>query len=537
MSKLLEVFGKAISVSTSEVIWYWANAKIGNCKDINDGLEKDENQSLVSILEMLSNTDLVNASEYLTHYIAQNQHDMVARLLRISILILENNISTAIRELEEVLILEPNNTMALYSLGYCHERKGDLDLATDYYQDCIKFKSYLQLPIQRLTAISLRKGNLGRGIELYRQLTNEYPDDVESLVLLGYLQLANLEYEEAVETFNTAILIHPDNLQSDTEHDDIQTMIEAGEIDAALEQVEFLLEEVGDLPDIYIKLGDVYMAAGDSAQAVNSYEKALRLQPNYMEANIKLGTLHLNNLHYSLAAEAFNRAVELNDEVVDAYIGLSCSYILCGNNRHALETISLAGALQENGSLLFAETASLNYQSAIGEGFVDLSFNTPEGVQEAVIDAHRKQSETSQNGVDSYYKLAVLLMAYKRYKEAIPSLQKAIEINRTHHRSRAKLAICYYETGKHSEAIDILVEPDILDNEILNLHYKTAVLFSDKQKFVSAVGSLEKFIKTNYSGTDAMESIQVVLENLALVDRASTSWERLCYTTYKALKK
>ncbi len=538
MGKLLEVFGRAISVSTADVILYWASALIQNSDNTSLGSDFDDSQEseLEKIIEMMTNSDLINASEYLTHYIAQNPESIIARMLRASIFIQENSLPEAINELQIVHSLEPSNTMALYALGICYERAGDIGKSTAFYQDCIKFKNYLQLPTQRLAAINLRNGNISKCVELYKQLTDQYPDDVESLVLLGYLYLSNHEYEEAVETFNTAILIHPDNLQSDNERDDIHLLIESGNLREALDQINYLFEEVGEMPDLYIKLGDVMVAAKNSKEALAAYEKALSIQPNYMEANIKLATLHLNEYRYAMAAESFNRAVELNDQVVDAYIGLACGHILCGHKKHGMETISLAASLQENSSLLFAETASLNFQSAISEGFMDSSITTPEEMRLAVLEAHQRQVLDNKGGADSHYKLGLLYMSQKNHSKAIAAFKKALEINNTHHRSRSKLSICYYEIGDKTAAVDLLVEPDVLDSDILGLHYDTAVLFSDRRRFALAVDNLENYIKDNYSDSDTRESIQVVLENLSLLDRASTSWDRLCYTTYSAIK-
>ena len=125
--------------------------------------------------------------------------------------------------------------MALYALGYCYERLGKESQAIEFYQDCLKFKSYLQLPAQRLAAIYFKNGQLEKTIEQYEILKNEYPDDISTLVTLGHLYIATTRYMQAIETFNTAILIHPDNFHN---QDDIDRLIVDGQFQEALEQLE-----------------------------------------------------------------------------------------------------------------------------------------------------------------------------------------------------------------------------------------------------------------------------------------------------------
>ena len=535
MSKLLEVFGKAITVNTADLIWYWLRAKLGNAGDDSYEFESNERENIECVLDALSNMDIEQAEILIKKFLVQDPENVYARMLSAAVFLHKNMLREALKQLQSVYLRQPNNTMALYAIGMCYERLGHEPEASEFYQDCVKFKSYLQLPRQRLAALALKNGNINKSIEQYIKITSEYPEDVSSLIVLGHLHLANHDYDVATDVFNTAILMHPDNFQSDNEHDDIMLLINESQYDQALEQVRFLLETLGEMPDIYIKQGDVYAAMNAFPQAIASYKQAIRIQPNYMEAFVKLGTLHLKCQHYTYAAESFNRAVELNDEVIDAYIGLAESQALSGNQGMALETISLAESIQQNSIILFAETASLNYQSALCEGFFDCDIQNQEQLKNLVLEAHRDHAINGEASADAYYKYGMLLMANNYIDDAILTFEKALEINPTHHRARTKLAICCYQVGEDQSAISKIIEPDILDSKMLELHYSTALLFADRKKFALAVESLNKYVNANFSESDAITSIQVVLENIGLVDRASTSWERLCFTTHNFL--
>ena len=128
----------------------------------------------------------------------------------------------------------------------------------------------------------------------------------------------------------------------------------------------------GNLYGMFISLAedekmhaDILRMLGNTNEAVLQYEEALQHCPDFLEATIKLGTQYLQLQQDQLAAKQFNRAVEINDKIVDAYLGLAASQKMAGYVNDALGTISLAAAIVPNSSMLFAETAVLQFQ----EGF------------------------------------------------------------------------------------------------------------------------------------------------------------------------
>ena len=133
--------------------------------------------------------------------------------------------------------------------------------------------------------------------------------------------------------------------------------------------------------------------------------------------------------------------------------------------------------------------------------------------------------------------LGMLMMVIGNFKGAIESFEKALEINPTHSRVRCKLALCFYECDEKELAMSKLIETEPMNTEIVNLHYQTAILFCDKEKFASALFNLENTMKENYTQPDASTNIEVVLENLGLVDRAIATWDRLTETAKTAISE
>ena len=184
-------------------------------------------------------------------------------MVAVALCLRANDPSGAIEQLQSIYLRQPSNTMALYALGYCHERLGREDEAVAFYQDCIKFKSHLQLPRQRMAAIYFKNGRLEMAIREYEQLITEHPEDIASMVLLGYLYNEDHQFDRGNDIFNMAIVSHPDNFHDDNSDDEIHELMESGQYDRALESVQWLVDKLGEMPDLHVRMADILSRGPD----------------------------------------------------------------------------------------------------------------------------------------------------------------------------------------------------------------------------------------------------------------------------------
>ena len=533
MSQLLQILGRAITIDTADLIWHWLNA----AQTLKDDSRSAHYLHLNKAVELMGSMKLDAAAEQLRMYLFENPSCTYGRLAVAAICMHNNRLDETVKELNSVYLRQPNNTMALYALGYCYERLGKESQAIEFYQDCLKFKNYLQLPAQRLAAIYFKNGQPEKTIEQYEILKNEYPDDISNLVTLGHLYIATNRFTQAIEIFNTAILIHPDNFH--TQDNNVDQLFAEGQFQEALEHLEDLLQDQPNRADLLMKSADVLRMLGYTNEAVSQYEQALRICPDFLEATIKLGTQYLQLQQDRLAAQQFNKAVEINDKIVDAYIGLAISQKLAGSVSDALGTLSLAAAIQPNSSLLFAETAALRFQDGLRENLpfdnqYDNVQDDPTNLTRAVIAAHNQQIASRPQNPDLHYRLGVLMMSVGSMSEAIESFKVALEINPDYTRAGSKLALCLFEVGRQSEALEYLTCPECLGRDTLELHYKTALLYCDKVKFASSLINLERHMEKNFAHPDAAVNISIVLQNLGLLDRVTAMWDNLSDTADQA---
>lgn len=531
MSKLLEIFGKAITVDTAELIWHWLMTVRTQHQPAPPPWQKE----LDEVLEHLGQREYRAAEEKIRRYLFEYPDCIFGHMAAASICLYRNDIEAGYEQLQSVYLRQPNNTMALYAMGYCQERLGHLTEALEFYQDCIKFKSHLQLPRLRMAAIYFQSGRLDKTIREYEMLTTEHPEDISAYVLLGNLYLMGGQAEQAIDTFNTAILSHPDNFRQDGPNEELKQMLENGMYEEAVENIFAMMEQMGPQPDLYLHLADIYSQNKKSAEAVTHYENALRLQPNYLEAAIKLGTQYLRNHQLILAAEQFNQAAEINDEIVDAYMGLCRAQYAAGHLEEAEQTIALGAAIQQNSGLLYSETALLYFQAALDAYRILHSEFEKTTVQiEDVLLAHQRQIAKWECCADVYYKYGILRMSGGHYEEAIEYFQKALQINSTHYRARTKMALCCFELGRTSEAIQWSTSEPLLEPNLTQLHYRTAILFCDQKQFTRALRHL-KAVFQHEDGSDLYQNVELVLENLGLIDRTLSTWKQLSEMTENIL--
>ena len=156
MSQLLEIFGRAITVDTSDLILHWLNAVTLSSADE----ESIHHHHLNAAMQFMEQKKIDAATEQLRIYLFANPSCVYGRMAATAICLQNNQLNEAIKELNSVYMRQPNNTMALYALGHCYERLGKEAEAVQFYQDCLKFKNYLQMPRQRLAAIYFKNKQL-----------------------------------------------------------------------------------------------------------------------------------------------------------------------------------------------------------------------------------------------------------------------------------------------------------------------------------------------------------------------------------------
>jgi tetratricopeptide (TPR) repeat protein len=333
--------------------------------------------------------------------------------------------------------------------------------------------------------------------------------------------MQNGNYEAAVDAFNSAILIHPDNFISSLEEEKIKEIIEYGGYPQAVEHINNLLEQQPDSAELHLLLAEVLADDGNVEDAVVQYEKAVRLQPNFLQGFVKLGSLHLTCGNFPVAAECFNKATAINDEIVDAYIGLAAAQKKTQDPAAAYSTSILGATIQQNSCILFAEAARLRYCAA-----AQIRSDGQEGQNsfKVMFETLKQQCSLNPDNQSLLYALGLLFMKKGLFNEAAESFSQIIRKNPTHYRALGRLVLCFAERGEKTKALMYLGAENKINTELLELHYKTSLLYCSRSNFIEALKTTRQRLEENFDSQNALTTLNEVLQNMGLVDRAFAGW-------------
>jgi Flp pilus assembly protein TadD len=244
----------------------------------------------------------------------------------------DGDLETATDLLTLVAPLAPGEGQVYYLLGQAHLQAGDT--------------------VQALTSIA-------KAVTSSPELLTEYADEISALAQTG-LEMGQAAFdandlETAVQIMSAAATLLPDDAEAYFLLGNIYN--QANQFPQAIEQYQKVLELDPDSSSAHTNIGVVYYKIGELETAIQEFDTALQIEPDDAETHYLLGAAHVQMAMIqpqeqteSLAAgqTEFETALELNDQLAPAYIGLGNIYLLYEEFELALDVLEQAVTLAPN---------------------------------------------------------------------------------------------------------------------------------------------------------------------------------------------
>jgi len=173
--------------------------------------------------------------------------------------------------------------------------------------------------------------------------------------------------------------------------------------ESAIESYQQALSLNPNYVEAHCNLGNIYKRTGDKAQAIACYERALKLAPQAAQIHYNLGVCHQDSFQPERAIDCFRQAVRLHPSFAAAYNNLGVS-------------LSEAGKAGE------------------------------------AISCYKKAQKLDPHFAESFYNLHALVLNADNLNEAIQCLEKAYAIQPHNHSYRFFLGMLYDYAGQSDKA-------------------------------------------------------------------------------------
>ena len=174
--------------------------------------------------------------------------------------------------------------------------------------------------------------------QIYRQILAFAPENADVLNMLGLVASAQNEHEEAVSYFYAALKNAPNPLP--VYFNLAVSLTSASKFNEAIEAYEHILKIAPDTKEVYNNLGGIYEKTGNVQKAKTSYQKAIELDANYIDALVNSAVIEKDKA----TLEAI--ALKFSSSPLPLYY-LALMYYETGDYKKALSFILKADQLEE----------------------------------------------------------------------------------------------------------------------------------------------------------------------------------------------
>lgn len=172
-------------------------------------------------------------------------------------------------------------------------------------------------------------GRLPEAEEIYRQVLQQQPNQVDALQLLGVIVHQSGQLEEAIAYYRQALARNPALSQV---HSNLGIALrQKGLLEEAILHYQQAVTLQPNSAEFHYNLGIALSDQGELEEATQSYHRATALKPNYAAAHNNLGYVLHQLGQQQEAIACYNKAVELKPDFAEAHRNRAEALLLVGD--------------------------------------------------------------------------------------------------------------------------------------------------------------------------------------------------------------
>jgi tetratricopeptide (TPR) repeat protein len=369
------------------------------------------------------------------------------------------------------------------------------------------------------------EGMARRAIEQYKIITEKDPKDLDSLVWLGRLDRMTENSVEAEAAFKKVLAADADNEDAITGLASVYS--DRGDARAASALLENLTKK-SPSARAYSILASDYESMREYSLAADAYKKALELDPGRAELKAALAQDEALAGHYDDALKTYQEMAEANPQDAQPYLGMAQIY-------REQKNFPLAHQMTDKAKQLDPDNLDIRYNEV---GLLEAEGKNSEAIAKLkdLLDttAHRSYGDTDRNArAKMLEQLGLLYRQSEQYDQAVDTFRQIAELSPDlGGRAEAqiidtyRLAKEYTKAQQESDAAAAKYPKDRTLEEV------RAQLYADEGKTDLAINELRNLLdgKNDRETYVAMAEVYQKAKNYAEMGKALDSAEKLAQT-------
>jgi tetratricopeptide (TPR) repeat protein len=200
---------------------------------------------------------------------------------------LQRQVNEAIRELQEVVRLNPDFAEAYCNLGRAYVSQGQLDEAIAYYQKALDVRPDYVAAHNSLGSLLLQKGRADQVMIHCQRALELEPDNVTAHNNLGFAFSLMGRLDEAAAQLQKVVEIQPDNEVAQNNLGSV--LLRMGRVDEAIGHFHSALNLQPNSAETHNNLAGALLSKRQMDEAIHEFQEAARLQPDGPEIHRNLG--------------------------------------------------------------------------------------------------------------------------------------------------------------------------------------------------------------------------------------------------------
>jgi len=272
----------------------------------------------------------------------------------------------AIENFESAINYDSTFALAYYGLSLVKQKvrssEAKLLIAkADQYSD--KLNELDRCKVKSLKAIIDK--DYKAAIEEFNKLLDKYPGEKEAYYWLGFIYKRMKMYDESIENFNKAIAL--DSLYKRAYNELVYAYNLNGDYDKAIWAANAQISYYPDESNPYDTRADIYADNGNLSGAIESYEKAVELNPNFYRGIFKLGNMYIFDRQYAAAESCYMKmcSSEIGAVRTEGKTCLTFIYLNQGKLENALNHLSVSISADSLEQTVGGHTANRYFMKAM----------------------------------------------------------------------------------------------------------------------------------------------------------------------------